>query len=173
MAAALSAPATTHRLSPGSPWLLLSRGASSSAPHGRRPPPAPDGGHARRRRPLLERRGAGVVRPSLRVMGLTPHGHHRLRAASKTHPGLFHDVLVSRDGTRVSCVCAACAFHPLATNGRLTVRRRDVLARRVPRSCWHLRHGAKVAPLLVSGYVGSSSSARRDSPLEDLTALSS
>ena len=88
----------------------------------------------------------------LRVVGLTAHGHHRLRAESRSRPGLFHDVLVSRDGRRVSCDCAACAFHAGAADGRLTVARADVLARRVPRACWHLAHGARLTPLLVSGH---------------------
>ena len=85
--------------------------------------------------------------PSLKSVGLTAHGHALLRAESSTRPGLFHDVLVSRDGTRVSCDCAACAFHPEAREGRLTVRRRDVLAGRVRRCCWHLRNAARWAPL--------------------------
>ena len=94
--------------------------------------------------------------PSLAVVGLTAHGHHRLRAESRSRPGLFHDVLVSRDGRRVSCDCAACCFHPGAANGRLTVPRMDVLARRVPRACWHLRHAARLAPLLAARDLGPS-----------------
>ena len=85
---------------------------------------------------------------ALSVVGKTGHGHTMLRAESKTLPGRYHDVLVSKTGKSVSCDCAACAFNPLADeNGRLTVKRSDVLAGKVKKCCWHLRHAARWAPL--------------------------
>lgn len=83
----------------------------------------------------------------LQVVGRTGHGHTILRAASSSRPGEWNHVLVSKDGTRVSCDCAACVFHPDAREGRLTVRRADVLAGKVERCCYHLRNAARWAPL--------------------------
>ncbi len=87
------------------------------------------------------------------VIGRTAYGQIRLHAESKTQPGLRHDVLISRDGARVSCDCAACTFHPDALNGRLTVSRKAVLSGQVKRCCWHIRNAARLAPLAVRGYV--------------------
>jgi hypothetical protein len=99
---------------------------------------------------------AGLVATSksrLISAGRTSHGHCRFLAASVTRPELFHDVLVSKDGTRVSCDCAACAFHRDADeHGRLTVKRSDVLAGRVVKCCWHLKRAARLAPLTAKGF---------------------
>ena len=84
---------------------------------------------------------------SLILVGKTGHGHTMLRGASSSRPGEYNHVLVSKDGKRVSCDCAACVYHPEAKEGRLTVARADVLAGKVKRCCWHLRHAARWAPL--------------------------
>jgi predicted DCC family thiol-disulfide oxidoreductase YuxK len=89
---------------------------------------------------------------ALTLVGRTSHGHTMLRAASSSRAGEWNHVLVSKDGQRVSCDCAACVFHPEVREGRLTVKRADVLAGKVKRCCWHLRHAARWAPLRDQGH---------------------
>lgn len=92
----------------------------------------------------------------LAFAGRTVQGHYRLLAPSKSKAGEFNEVLVSKDGARLSCSCFAANRHRLRKDGRLIVPRAEVLAGTVDGLCWHLRRAAEWSPGMqpVSGVYG-------------------
>lgn len=88
---------------------------------------------------------------TLAYAGRTKEGHFRLIAPSKSRPGQSNLVLVSMDGSRVSCACAAAQRHPQRVGERAVLSRADVRAGIVKAPCWHAWKAARWSPGLHAG----------------------